>query len=132
MEATQSKTGTSTAPTPSPSRRHQRRVRKFHALLSEETFVDFVQPVTLDQVEQAIEFLDQNFGPWQKRSLGAAADYVLPAIHKLFPAQRRFGFVAPFGPKQTPREGFGQWLNRCVFGSVGLTASVRRESREAR
>jgi hypothetical protein len=128
MEATQSNTGTP----PAPSRRHQRRVRKFHAVLSEETFVDFVQPVTLEQVEQAIEFLDQNFGPWEKQSLSAAADYVLPAIHKLFPERRRFGFVAPFGPKQTPREGFGQWLNRCVFGTVDLAATVRRESRQAR
>ena len=65
--------------------RSQRRARKFHALMNEELFGDFLRPVTLEQVGQAIEFLDQNFGRWERDELTSAADYVLPAIHKLFP-----------------------------------------------
>jgi hypothetical protein len=133
METTQNRARPPQEPQSFPSRRNQRRARKFHASLSDEMFEDFIQPVTLGQVEQAIEFLDQNFGRWQKNTLRATADYVLPAIHKLFPEQRRFGFVAPFGPKQAPREGFGQWLDRYVFGGVIVSLSgARRESPHAR
>ena len=126
METTQCNAGPPPSPQPSPSRRRRRLARKFHALLNDEMFEDFVLPVTLEQVEQAIEFLDQNFGCWEKPTLKASADYVLPAIHTLFPGQRRFGFVARFGPKQTPDEGFGQWLHRCVFGDVNLAIPTRR------
>jgi len=133
MEAPPSNTDTSPAIIRSSSRPQPKRVRRFHALLNEQTFVDFVRPVTLGQVERAIEFLDQNFGRWEKHTLTAAADYVLPAIHKLFPEQRRFGFSAPFGPKQAAREGFGQWLNRHIFfDGMNLVGTRRWESPEAR
>jgi hypothetical protein len=132
METTQNKARPPRTPKPPSPYHNPRKVRRFHALLNDEMFEDFVQPVTLEQVEQALEFLDQNFGRWEKDRLSAASDYVLPAIHKLFPGQRRFGFVAPFGPKQSPREGFGQWVRRCVFGGVNLAAPARWESPAAR
>jgi len=132
MHAPQNKTDEQKALKPSIPQRSQRRARKFQAMLNDEMFEDFLRPVTLEQVDQAIEFLDQNFGRWERDKLTAAADYVLPAIHRLFPEQKRFGFTAPFGPVQAPGESWLRWFHHWVFGNENVVAPARRESRYAR
>jgi hypothetical protein len=106
------------------SSRWQKRVRKFHKLLCSDLFVDFIFPVSQAQIETALEFLDQNFGRWDGDESAAAWDYVLPALHKLFPQQRRFGFTSQFGPVRPARRGLVQWLGRCVLKQPDQVAAM--------
>jgi len=92
-------------------------------------FADFIQPVTLAQIEQAIAYLDQNFGRWEANRALAAWDYVLPALHQLFPQQKRFGFTSPFRPARPASDGLMQRLCRYVMGRENM--AKRHESRQA-
>ena len=109
---------------PIPSARQQRRVRKFHKILNSDLFVDFILPVSRPQIQAALEFLDQDYGRWDRDQSLAAWDYVLPTLHKLFPEQRRFGFTSQFGPIKPARAGFVQWLGRCVLKQPARTDTL--------
>ena len=106
------------------SRRQQRRVRKFHKMLCSDPFVDFIFPVSHAQIETALMFLDENFGRWDRDESGAAWDYVLPALHKLYPEKKRFGFTSQFGPVRPARRGLVQWLGRCVLKQPDQAAAM--------
>ena len=93
--------------------------------------MDFLQPVSAQQVEAAIRFLDRKFGRWNSDVAEAAWGYVLPAIHRLFPEQKRFGFTAPFVPKRTLRASW-HWIRKCVSGPANPANWMRRESPQAR
>ena len=132
MEATHPKRASPRLLQPGNGKRNLRRARRYHAILNGEMFADFIPPVTPAQIEKALAYLDQNFGRWEANRALAAWDYVLPALHKLFPQQKRFGFTAPFGPVKPPSYGLVQRLCRYVFGHESSAESVRRESPEAR
>lgn len=85
-------------PFPGLSKRRWGRVQKFHGHLHSGKFDKFFRPVSLVQVETAMEFLDQHYGIWDHDDDLAVWEYLLPAIHKVFPEHRSYGFIASFGP----------------------------------
>jgi hypothetical protein len=99
-------------PFPGISRRYGARVQKFHELLHTAKFEKFLHPVSRRQVEVAMEFLDAKYGRWDGDAELAVWEYLLPAIHKLFPAHRIDGYAASFGsPKPAvTRWSFPLWL----------------------
>jgi len=76
------------------------RVQKFHDHLHTPKFDKFFRPVSLSQVAVAMEFLDADYGRWDGDEDLAVWEYLLPALHKLFPEHRVYGFRAAFGPPQ--------------------------------
>jgi len=101
-----------------------RRVRRYHKILSGELFTDFILPVSREQVAAALQFLDENYGRWDRDQWVAAWNYVLPALQKIFPRHARFGFMAPFGPVRPARTNLVQWLRRCVLKQPGQVAAT--------
>jgi hypothetical protein len=104
-------------------RRNRLRVVAFFNTLNSEPFKNFTRPVNLEQIETALQFLDRHFGDWEGDDSDdslAAWDYVLPAVHELYPDRKPFGYTAKFGPGRTAQSSFFFWF--CLVSSVLLTA----------
>lgn len=56
----------------------------------------------------AVEFLDAHYGAWDEDSL-ALWEYILPAIHKLYPDRRGGGYAALFGPVRPQLPAWMAW-----------------------
>ena len=95
-----------------------RRVQAFYHKLNGEEFRNFTHPVSMAQIETALGFLDQNFSKWDEDETLADWEYVLPAIHKLFPEQRVFGYTADFSPAALTQSDFRLVLWLSI--SIGL------------
>jgi len=115
-----------TQPSLSPQiRRNRLRVVAFFNTLNSEPFKNFTQPVNLEQIETALQFLDQRFGDWDDDDSDdslAAWEYVLPAIHELYPDRKAFGYTAKFGPARPAQPSFVFWY--CLGISVLLIAGL--------
>jgi len=119
---------------PAPSKWERRRVVAFFNLLNSEPFKKFVLPVSLEQIEAALEFLDRHFDQWEDDDYSLAAwEYVLPAIHKLYPDRKCSGYTVTFSPRQAAHSSFVFLL--CLgtsivlaggFGAVALYVLLRR------
>jgi hypothetical protein len=101
--------------------RVSKRAEAFYHRLNGEEFRDFTHPVSMAQIEVALAFLDRNFSQWDEKSL-ADWEYVLPAIHQLFPDQKVSGYTAKFSPAIWAQTGFGLLLWLSV--SLGLTLTA--------
>jgi hypothetical protein len=110
---------------PGSSKHYGARVQKLHERLHTDKLQKFFHPVTLAQVETAIEFLDARYGRWDDDEELGVWEYLLPAIHKLFPEHRLHGFAASFGPPRLATSNWNLPLWLMVFtGAIIFAMSV--------
>ena len=120
--------------------RHTARVKpladeRVEALLrrlnSDEFEMVVTSKVSARRVASVLQYLDTHFRGWEKEGFMAAWEYVLPAMHKLYPDTRLRNYQAKFHPGAQPRSrlAFGMWiclsLVTALFGAGIAVYSVR-------
>jgi len=104
------------------------RVEALHRRLNSHEFELAITPqVSARRVNSALRYLDTHFRGWEKEGFMSAWEYVLPALHHLYPETRRRGYQAQFHPNAQPmgRFAFAMWIGlSLVTALIGAGAAV--------